>query len=187
MNLLRGASGALNSGNNVVVSTAAADVSAHTFADVSVVRAARFFEQRGSGHDLAGGAIATLKSVMLQEGGLDGMQFAILSQALDGGDLVALVHDGKRQTRIYAPSVYMNRACAALAVIATFLRAGKLKVFAQRIEKSDSRLQSNMVLFSIDVEHHRHRARDIGARNRFSSRLGLLHRSGMEQRSGCDG
>ncbi len=134
MNLLHAASRALNCGDDIVVSTAAADVSAHTFADGSVVLAARFFEQRGSGHDLAGGAIATLKSVMLQESDLDGMQFAILSQALDGGDLVALVHDGKRQARIYAPSVYVQRACAALAVVATFLRAGKLKVFAQRIK-----------------------------------------------------
>lgn len=96
MNLLRATSGALNCSNNVVVSTAAADVSAHTFAHGSVVLAARFFEQRRGGHDLARRAIAALKTVVLQESGLDGMQFAILSQAFDGGDLVSLMHDGKR-------------------------------------------------------------------------------------------
>jgi len=96
VNLLRAASGALNGSNNVVVSTAAADVSAHTFAHGSVVLAARFFEQRDSGHDLAGRTIAALKTVVLQESGLDGMQFSILGQPFDGGDLVSLMHDGKR-------------------------------------------------------------------------------------------
>src|SRR5580704_7583972 len=138
--LLRAASGALNRSNNVVVSTAAADISAHTLAHCSIVLAARFFQQRRGGHDLAGGAITALKTVMLQKSGLDGMQFTILGQAFDSGDLVPLMHDGKRQARIYAASVYVHRACAALSVVATLLCARKLKVFAQRIEKSHARL-----------------------------------------------
>src|ERR1700683_2427699 len=115
------------------------------------------------------------------------MQFAVLSQAFDGGDLVSLMHDGKRQARIYAASVYVHCTCAALAMVATFLRAGKLEVFAQRIKKGDARLQRDMVVFSIDIEHHRHRARNVSTRDRFGGWLRLLYWSRMEPWGGCDG
>ena len=97
MNFLRSASRALNRSNDVVVSAAAADISAHAFAHGSVILPARLFQQRGCGHNLAGGAVAALKPVMFQESGLDRMQIAVLCQTFDGRNSVALMHDGKSQ------------------------------------------------------------------------------------------
>jgi hypothetical protein len=97
MNFLRSASRTLNRGNDVVVGPTAADISAHTFAHISVILPARFFQQRGCGHNLAGGAVAALKPVMLQESGLDRMQIAVLCQTFDGRNSVALMHDGKSE------------------------------------------------------------------------------------------
>ena len=60
---------------------------------------------------------------MFQKRSLHGMQFTVVGQALDGGDAVALMHDGEGKARIYAASVDVYRAGAALSVIATFFRA----------------------------------------------------------------
>src|ERR1700683_1831321 len=97
MNFLRSASRALNRSNDVVVGPTAADISAHTFAHGSVILAARFFQQRGCGHNLAGGAVAALKPVMHQESGLERRQISVLCQTVDGRYSVALMHDGKSE------------------------------------------------------------------------------------------
>ena len=53
------------------------------------------FSKRNRAHDLAAGAIAALVSVVLHKSCLHGVQIAGLAEAFDGGDLVALVHDGE--------------------------------------------------------------------------------------------
>jgi len=60
---------------------------------------------------------------VLQEGLLHRVQRLVLGQALDGGDLVALMGDGKGQAGIDAPAIDQNRAGAALAVVAALLGA----------------------------------------------------------------
>lgn len=97
MNFLRSASCTLNRSNDVVVGPTAADISAHTLAHGSVILPARFFQQRGCGHNLAGGAIAALKSVMFQESCLNRMKIAVLCQTFDGRNSVALMHDGESE------------------------------------------------------------------------------------------
>src|SRR5882672_3387861 len=81
--------GLLDGGDDVGIGAAATDVAAHGFAHIGVVRPARFREQRDRRHDLAGGAIAALIRVVLDEGRLHRMQRARLSDAFDGRDLVA--------------------------------------------------------------------------------------------------
>ena len=77
LRMLRALARFLHRGNDVGISAAAADVAAHAFADRVVVFAARLLQQRDRRHDLAGGAVAALESVVLQERGLHGMQFAV--------------------------------------------------------------------------------------------------------------
>ena len=72
---------------------------------------------------------------MIDERLLQRMQRAVGREALDRGDLRAVVHDGERQARVDAPPVDQHGARAALAVIAAFLRAGQVEMLAQQVEQ----------------------------------------------------
>ena len=83
------------------------------------------------------------------------MQLAGLAQAFDGRDLVALVHDGEAEAAIHAAAVDVDRAGAALAVVAALLGAGELKAIAQGVEERGPRVQSTQhVLLAIDAQRH---------------------------------
>lgn len=73
---------------------------------------------------MSGSTITTLKTVVFDECGLHGMQVSRLSEALDGGDLVTVVHHSQRQARIDPASIHHHGTSAALSVIAAFLCAG---------------------------------------------------------------
>ena len=63
------------------------------------------FEQRDGGADLAGGAVAALEAVVLEEGGLDGVEGVAVGEAFDGGDLGALAATARvRQELTRRPS-----------------------------------------------------------------------------------
>ena len=73
---------------------------------------------------------------MIDEGLLHGMQLATrLGQTLDGRYLTHAERHGQREAREVTPPLDEHRAGAALAVIATLLRAGKIEVLAKRIEQ----------------------------------------------------
>src|SRR6266850_2782300 len=122
------------------------------FAHIGVVRPAGLLEQCDRGHDLAGGAIAALVGIVLDEGRLHGMQRVGLSDAFDRGDLVALVHHGEREAGIHPLAVDVHGACAALAVVAAFLGPGEGKGFAQAIEERGARVEAQRVLPCIDAQ-----------------------------------
>src|SRR6267143_730596 len=61
---LRLAADFLDGGDDAGVRPATADVAAHAFADISIVRPAGLLEQRDRRHDLAGGAIAALIGIV---------------------------------------------------------------------------------------------------------------------------
>src|SRR5437868_5063019 len=103
---------------NVRVRPATADIAAHQLLHVRVARAARLVQQRHRGHDLPRGAVPALVPVALDERGLHRVQVLGGAQPFDGGDLVALVHEGKAQAGVDPPAVDVNGAGAALAVIA---------------------------------------------------------------------
>jgi hypothetical protein len=79
-----------------------------------------------------------LKSVVLQESRLYWVKFAILGQAFDCGYLIALMHDREGEARIHAPSVDVNRASAALPVVASLFGAEKPEVLAQGVQQRDT-------------------------------------------------
>ena len=87
--------------------------------------------------DLAGRAIAALKTFMTHERALQRVQLVAFRETFDSGDFAAVVNHCERETRVDAPAVDEDRAGAALAVIAAFLRAGQ-------IECSRSRSSSDM-------------------------------------------
>src|SRR5919201_6918436 len=107
-------------GNDVRVSGAPADVAAHPLGDLGIGQRRRGFdirrdiagparivfgEQRDGGADLPGGAVAALESIMTYERGLHRMQSSLVGQALDRGDLVAVMHYRERQAAVDALSI----------------------------------------------------------------------------------
>src|SRR3954447_5039306 len=68
-----------------LISTAAADVVAHGFVDISVGGVRGLGEEGSGGHDLAGLAVAALRDVLRDPGLLEGVA-AIGREAFDGGD-----------------------------------------------------------------------------------------------------
>src|SRR5206468_2304075 len=113
------------------IGAAAAQVAAHGLADaLGIVAGLGLADESDGAHDLARGAEAALEAVVLDEGGLHGVQLAIPRQALDGEHVGAVVADGERQAGVDAPAVDQHRAGPALAAVAALLGAGEVEPLA---------------------------------------------------------
>ena len=82
-----------------------------------------FLAEARRGHDHAGGAEAALEARGLHERGLHRMQFAVVRQAFDGGDSVAVGAKGGNQAAMNGDAVEPDGAGAAVAGVATLLDA----------------------------------------------------------------
>src|SRR6266852_862169 len=82
---------------------------------------------------------------MGDEGSLYGMQLVAMRDALDGEDVRAIVAYRQRQAGIDPPAVHQDRACAALAAVASLLGSGELKALAQEVEQRDARIVQHEV------------------------------------------
>jgi hypothetical protein len=89
---------------------------------------------------------------MFDESGLERGEIAGLTEAFDGGDLIAIMHAGERQAAIDAPAIHHDRAGAALAVVAAFFRPGQAKMISERVEKRGARIGGKLSLFAIDAQ-----------------------------------
>ena len=161
---LRPSANLLDRGHDIGIGAAAADVAAHQFLHGRVVGTARFLEQRNRRHDLAGRAISALVSVAGDECRLHRMQCVGRAEALDGRDLVPVVHQGQAQAGIHAPAIHVHRARAALAVITALLRSGESNGLAEAIEQRRSRIDAKLVLLAIDAQRDWHGANIIDLR-----------------------
>ena len=72
----------------------------------------------------------------LDEGLLDGVELLALGQPLDGDDLAALGLPGEHEARAHELAVEVDRARAALALLAGVLRAREVEVVAQGHEQA---------------------------------------------------
>src|SRR5579884_3817152 len=174
----------LHGGDDVVIGPTTADVAGHRLAHIVVLPADWLFQQRYSGHDLAGSAISALVAIVLNKGRLDGVQISILCKPFDCGDLVALVHDGKTQAGVHTASIHVDSTGTALAMVATLLCAWKPEVLSQSIQQGNAWLQHEFVGLPIYFQYDRNGPRLS------SGSFGLSlwsSRSGVRQRSGGDG
>jgi hypothetical protein len=104
-----------------------------------------------------------------------GCNFDSLGQALDGGDVIAIVHRRQAETGIDALAIDQDRAGPALAVIAPLLRAGHLEMLTQEVEQRYSRIDFQSVEFAVD----RQAARDyLCDRGLLADSLFSLNRAG---------
>ncbi len=92
-----------NSGHDVRVCSAPADVSGHPLADLCFIQnhlgAVSLAQHSDSGTNLAGSAKSTLKRVIMKKRGLHRMQLAPFGQAFDRCYVEALTSRGKREAR----------------------------------------------------------------------------------------
>src|SRR6516225_3449464 len=88
------------------------------------------------------------------------MQLAVLREAVDVANLLALDLDRERRARIHRASIDDHRAGAARAAIAPALVAGHwlVEMHAQRIEQCRARLDLETNRLAVDVQRHRYGA-----------------------------
>jgi hypothetical protein len=145
----------LNSRNNVRVGAAAANVSAHQFANLIGSFRFAFRYQRGGRADLTGCAVAALKRIVVDEGLLELIENSICRQAFNGGDVLGIMHDGQGQARVNTPAIHQYRAGATLTVIATFFCPGKVQVITQRVEQCGPRQNVELPARPVDDQPDR--------------------------------
>ena len=78
---------------------AAAEITAHEFANLVRRAGAALLDQPDGRADLAWRAVAALERVVFDEGLLYRVECAIAGQALDRGHAGTILHDGERQAR----------------------------------------------------------------------------------------
>lgn len=96
---------------------------------------------------------------MLDEGRLQGMQFASIRESFDRRNLRSVSRHCQNEARIDALSIDQNRAGTTLPLVAAFLGAGKLELLAQEIEKGDPRRKMQLMAGAIDRQYDRNRLR----------------------------
>jgi hypothetical protein len=111
-----------------------------------------FVEQRDRRAHLPRGAVAALEAIAVHEGLLHRVRLLLAAQALDGGDLAALVHDRQGQAGVDPLAVDDDGAGAALAAVAAFFGAGQVQHFAQRVQQGHAGLDRQLVLGAVDVQ-----------------------------------
>ena len=121
---------------DLLVARAAAQVAGQRLADLGVGRIRVARQQVVAGHDQPRRAEAALHRARLDEGLLDGVQLLALGQPLDGDDLAALGLPGEHEARAHELAVEVDRARAALALLAGVLGAREVEVVAQRHEQA---------------------------------------------------
>ena len=82
------------------------------------------------------------------------MKFFRRAQTFDGRDFIALMGERKAKAGVRALPVDVDRASAALPVIAALLRSGKVQRFTKRIEQSASWIDRDFVFGSVYVERN---------------------------------
>jgi hypothetical protein len=114
-----------------------------------------------TGHDLSGGTVSALKTVVLHESLLHWVQVARFAKAFDRGDLGVLLHSCKGKAAVHAPTIDMYSACATLAVVATFFGTGEVQRLAQGIEHCRAWINLNRIGLPIYSEGHGYRPRNL--------------------------
>jgi hypothetical protein len=118
---------------------------------------------------------------MIDEGLLHWMQLAIPCEAFNGGYFTILDRDRKREARQHAPAIEQNRACAALAMVATLLRPCQADVVAKCVEQRRANVESKPVILAVDLEC------DLGWRARIRTDAGRrrLCAGGPREKGNC--
>ena len=140
-------------------------------------------KHRLEGDNEPGRAETALRSVVVDECLLDGIEIFALHQRLDRGDGFALRFDCQNRARIYGLVVEQHSAGAAFRPIAHSLGASDVELIAEGVEQGDTGFKLEGMFLPIYGEFDRRLARTINL-DRLTRRL---HDFGSENRHGRSG
>jgi hypothetical protein len=118
-----------------VIARATTDVAFKTFTNFLLSGVWMVFEQLHSRHHHAGSTETALQSMTLAEGRLHRVQFAIVTQAFDRGDLGALRLNGQDRAGFDGASIQMHGTSAALSGIATHMGSSEMQLIADQLDQ----------------------------------------------------
>src|SRR5215471_13874973 len=143
---------------DLLIAGAAAQVARERLADVSVSRVRVAVQQVVGGDEQAGRAKTALHSPGLNECLLQWVQPAACGQAFHGDDGTPVRLPGGDQARAYRNAVQVDRARAALTLLAGVLRAGQTHPLAEHVEQALARPDVvGLAHFAVDGRRHPHR------------------------------
>src|SRR5262245_35569956 len=128
--------GKLDGVEDLLVTGAAADVSAKAFLDFLAIGEWICSKRRRRGHHNAGDAIAALARARLMEGFLQNAKLAGLCERLDCFYRFPLRLGERHEAGFHQNAVDEHRACAAFAGATAFLVAGQVEVVADEIKQA---------------------------------------------------
>jgi hypothetical protein len=82
------------------------------------------------------------------------MQISGLAEPLDRCDFLTLVHGGEAKTGIYAPSIDVDGAGATLAMIASLLGSGQVKMVPETIEQAGPWIDSQTMFLPVNRQRY---------------------------------
>src|SRR5207249_774898 len=135
----------LNRVNDVRITGAAAQVAFQRVRDLFARWLGIALEQLRAGQDHAGSAIAALQAVALPKSLLHRMQYAILGQTFNGGDLGAIRLHSKQRAGFHRLTIEQDGAGAANARFTADMSAGQLAVVTEEMDEKRARLDRVLV------------------------------------------
>src|SRR2546423_4765096 len=142
--------GGLDGLDDVHVASTPAEVALESPADLVFGRVRVLGEEVGGGHDESRSAVPALQAVLVPDRLLDRVQLAILGHALDRLQALALGLDGEHRAALDGLAVDQDGARAALAGVASDVRAGEPQVVAQVMHEKQARLDLVLVPAAVD-------------------------------------
>jgi hypothetical protein len=80
------------------------------------------------------------------------MELVTIRKAFYRCDLQTLLSHSQTQAGEYAPSISQHSACAALPLIATFLRSGEVELLTQNIQQGCAWINLNRMCLPVDFQ-----------------------------------
>ena len=117
-------------------------------------------QQRGGRQQLARGAEAALRRVVIDKGLLQRTERAVAGEALDCLHRRALGPHGELTARVHRTAVQQDRARAALAAIASDFGAGEIQMIAQQFDERDVIVDVHRPARGVDRQRDCRLARD---------------------------
>src|SRR5712691_1702503 len=143
-------SGPLDRLDDVVITRAPAEVALELVPDLLLARVRIALEHLVRRHDHARRAEAALEPVLLPEPLLDGVELAVLGEALDGGDGGAVSLHGEERARLHRHAFHEDDAGAALARVAADVGARQTDDFSDVVDEKQSWLDFVAVRLAVD-------------------------------------
>src|SRR5262249_19105905 len=133
-------------------------------ADVVLARVLVTLEERVAGHQHAGGTVAALEPVLLDEGLLERMELPVPLEPLHREHLAAVGLDTEDGARLDRPPVEQHGAGAAVAGVAADVGPGEPEALAEQVDQQEPRLDVGGPLLAVDRDLDLHSSSSIWSR-----------------------